>query len=555
MKNKDLLNKLKSEGKSFVPDVKEDIYASLGISLNMQTSEDIEKALKKEAKVFVPNDKEAIYRAIGISQNAKVDTYNENRIKEEGKTFVPNVKKDVYEDINKKSPSSFMAFLRKPATIAITASVLFVAIAGSVAVPVLLNMNKDQDEDHSMSNYTVESTPANGAAIDLDILSASQSYQPKLLYNANAEGNVDNDTIVPLNDASSNILNNIEGSTKNAYLGSTYDVNSFTLKYLSVALNLGYIERQNISLTNVITIKFTYDKKDKTYIDEVSEAIKASCNDFFYNNKIVANLVIESEEAESEIEESTKNILIRQLFNLCNKLFVDENGNPIKLFCFSTNIEDWINQYKDTPDEKLKEEIDFLLYIESKITTDENRANFVKTLKDIDKYYTALEDLENTYLDFYNKYETLFDLIFEGDDFEPRDDDFGKPWDFDDYSHGDHGHGPQRHPEPKYDFFSYEEYLRFKDDLSKKNFDYDENIDEYEASYLLMELGHAMDDTYGFYVAFNIRVEDLFDALMLQIDEGYYYEEEPDYGDHYHPEPDNWDQDFEDYWHNHHEHH
>ena len=68
--------------------------------------------------------------------------------------------------------------------------------------------------------------------------------------------------------------------------------------------------------------------------------------------------------------------LILQAYNLATKLFVDSNGNTISVLCFSTSYEDWINKYKNTTIEEMEDYVEYLLDIQNKISSEDNKDLF-----------------------------------------------------------------------------------------------------------------------------------------------------------------------------------
>lgn len=548
MNRKSLENKLKTEGKSFTPNVLDNVYQKLGISFQAEQKPSVmmEKKLSEEAKVFVPNVKENVYRACNISQLDNQDhSLIENRLFDESNSFVPNVKDGVYNQVGKKKPRlTFAQFMAKPATIGFVAAGLVAVVASAVVIPNVIANDSN--------------SPKLSGTINLDITSASKAYTPETMYTVDEKGNVKGDEVISLNDESTNIILNFENSNSKAVIEKQYSVSSFTNTYLTSALNLGYIERQDISKSNVISISISCSKIDKNYYSKLSQELKSQLEDFIYKNKIVADVEVSLESEEVEGVDSELAILIKKAYDLATKLFVDSDGNTIKVLCFSTSFDDWIEKYKDTSVEEMQAYVDYLLLIQDKISTDEDKDRFLNDLAECTAYQEAADVLASKYQlleeAFDNIIEALGD-VHEEDPFTFEDD--GWDW-WDDYGYEDHDHHERsiRWDEPydEYQYDSLEDYNKFIEKLDSLDLAIKDGDSEEELRMKLDKIIENVEHLSRFQESFDHIASKTFEKIMGQLDNGDYYSDHHDYDNHYEEKPDGWDNDYEAWWGEHHHH-
>ena len=178
MRRKNLQNILNNEGKQFVKNDIENIYASLGISyVEEAETAKVEKVIKDEADKFTPNKIDRIYAMIGIEKGApQEDVFSKEHLKEEGNEFVPNVKSGVFQSINKPEPkTSFFSKLFRPVPLGIITTSLVAAITTTT---VLLTKNRVRTEDEATDNVTP--TLNSSSSISMEVKSASESFNPSV---------------------------------------------------------------------------------------------------------------------------------------------------------------------------------------------------------------------------------------------------------------------------------------------------------------------------------------------------------------------------------------
>ena len=424
----------------------------------------------------------------------------------------------------------------------------------------LIKPNNGTTED----SIIVEKSAKNTSNVSFKITSASELYSPEILFTLPSDQKINIAKIAAVNDESIHIMSyfNEDGSIKKEI--NQLDVKEFSKRYLSIALNLGYVERKDINKENKITIYINSSSEDYEYYSEAKDEIIETIYDFAYENKIVANVSCQIGGTSSNDIDPNLEALILQAYNLATKLFVDSNGNTISVLCFSTSYEDWINKYKNTTIEEMEDYVEYLLDIQNKISSEDNKDLFLKALSECSLYQNSTKELVNRYDILKSKYELLEDFVEENFDFEldeipSLDDDYWDWWE--DYGHmngfqGGHNHGWEK-PENgfyPYDYTSLEDCAKFIDSFDKEVFDFNNNIDFKSASSLCTKMVNYANAIINFNESFTFIADTIFEAIMKDIDEGH-YNGNHDYGNHYEDEPDDWDDDYESWWNDHGHHH
>ena len=560
MRNKELEKQLKKETEQLFVSNKMAIYEKLGIAFSDEKKvlSSLETQIKKEADVFVPNKKTEIMESVKANEIKNTSTiYVEQRLMDESDEFVPSVKKQVFKNINKKEKFSFANFFFKPLPLAITSALLIGVISTTV---VLIKPNNGTTEDSTI----IEKSAKNTSNVSFKITSASELYSPEILFTLPSDQKINIAKIAAVNDESIHIMSyfNEDGSIKKEI--NQLDVKEFSKRYLSIALNLGYVERKDINKENKITIYINSSSEDYEFYNEAKDEIIETIYDFAYENKIVANVSCEIGGTSSNDIDPNLEALILQAYNLATKLFVDSNGNTISVLCFSTSYEDWINKYKNTTIEEMEDYVEYLLDIQNKISSENNKDMFLKALSECSLYQNSTKELVNRYDILKNKYELLEDFVEENFDFEldeipSLDDDYWDWWE--DYGHmngfqGGHNHGWEK-PENgfySYDYTSLEDCAKFIDSFDKEVFDFNNNIDFKSALSLCTKMVNYANTIINFNESLTFIADTIFEAIMKDIDEGH-YNGKHDYGNHYEDEPDDWDDDYESLLNNHGHHH
>ena len=560
MRNKKLEKQLKKETEQLFVSNKMAIYEKLGIAFSDEKKvlSSLERQIKKEADVFVPNKKTEIMANVKANEIKNDSTiYVEQRLMDESDEFVPSVKKQVFKNINKKEKFSFANFFFKPLPLAITSALLI----GVISTTVVLSKPKDGTTQDSI---IIEKSAKNTSNVSFKITSASELYSPEILFTLPSDQKINIAKIAAVNDESIHIMSyfNEDGSIKKEI--NRLDVKEFSKRYLSIALNLGYVERKDINKENKITIYINSSSEDYEFYNEAKDEIIETIYDFAYENKIVANVSCQIGGTSSNDIDPNLEALILQAYNLATKLFVDSNGNTISVLCFSTSYEDWINKYKNTTIEEMEDYVEYLLDIQNKISSEDNKDLFLKALSECSLYQNSTKELVNRYDILKSKYDLLEDFVEENFDFEldeipSLDDDYWDWWE--DYGHmngfqGGHDHGWENHGNGfyPYDYTSLEDCAKFIDSFDKEAFDFNNNIDFKSALSLHTKMVNYANTIINFNESFTFIADTIFEAIMKDIDEGH-YNGNHDYGNHYEDEPDDWDDDYESWWNNHGHHH
>ena len=539
MKRRDIKNFIKTEGEKITPSVINDVYSKLGISV-LSDSTDIafENKLKEEQKIFIKDKKNDIYRALNIkpieNNNAQIVEY---RIVDEKEDFVPNIKNKLAKELNIKKSNPLLAIFKKPEILAISSAVLVGVILTSV---VLTNAFTSNTTDTTTNTNTTTSsttiTPQGRSTVNFKIQSASNVYNPEVIYTVEKTGEIDASSIVSVNDQSSNVLNSLSSS------GSS--IVEFTTDYLKSALNLGYLERKNVAKTNYIYLTVNSGLEDESYYKNVKESINDKIDEFIYENKVVAELVFVNQTSTNEDSELVQ--LIRQAYEISIRLFVDENGEPSKVLCFSTDFNDWLEKYKNVSEEYMEEYVELLLYIDNSISCDVDRARFVEKLEQIsliqdkiitlDSYYQTLYDVIEQINQKFGKYEPL-------DPDERPDDDYDEYcwdwWDDVGYNRGD-----RRDYKHEYENIDYDTLISELDKLDLNI----ENKSDYELRSLEITLREYTKKIKRLYKELKNSADDALDDLLDLLDNGEFDKGKPEYEDAHHEPPEDWDYEFDDWW-------
>lgn len=379
MDNKNLETKLKAEGKSFAPNVLDKVYKKVGL----------EFSLSKEEKVV------------------------EDKLLAEGKDFVKNDYKVIAKEVEEKKVNkhAFLHFLKNPATISISASLIVSVTATAIIVPTLLSKRNANNEGELQSpGTTLQLVDDNNVSLALS--SGSQTYNAKIKFVVDSNDVVDTDSIVSYDDNSAYILDNF-GNTTNIdkdisrfdFGNTSQDISTFTNKYLLTALNYGYLERNNINQANTITFTIDSSFDGGAYYSKVKETLEKDVLEFSKQYKVVINYSIEeskSVDTENLSEEDAAKVNeIIHIYELSTRLFVGSKRTLTQAY-FSEDVNDWIKRFIIKDEQTLQAYIDMLEFF------DEN----IKTQEDIDKlidefYFFADEYISN--IDAFNSFLPIFD--------------------------------------------------------------------------------------------------------------------------------------------------
>lgn len=536
------------------------------------------KKIKKEGNILLKNARPSI-----VNKQDEWSTFYENKIEDEKNQFVPNIKDKL--GIKKENP--FVSFFKKPATIALSSTFAIAVITTSVVLVNAFNNKAIIDNSNSNNSSDIEVVTLNGrSTVNFKVESGSGTYKPEVVYSVETTGYINNNSIVATNDSSKNILSGFTNKSTNQVrklaTNSTYTITSFTGEYLNIALNLGYIERKNANETNTITMTINYGKDDENYYKALTENLETKFNQFIYENKIIAELKITSNSSSEEEDELTQ--LIRQAYEISINLFTDENGEVNKVLCFSTDFNDWLEKYKNYSVEDMEEYVEFLIEVNEKISNDKNKYLFIDRLSEITKIQTRIDEL-NTY---YNKLSQIYDELsaYLDDEEKEKDGDMDRPEDKDGYEWDwwdDVGHnhkGPRglsrwiEDEEDDYDDFD------FDDDDGPEGDDFHGDILEKEYEQLIIELDAliARKDNIDvqnkmevrdylkdirfysrylsdFYIFYSDFLDEELENLLDDLDKDTFNNDKPDYHKPDEEMPDDWDDDFDDWWDSHKGHH
>lgn len=598
MQKKNLEKQLKLEAEKFVPNKIDTIYSKLGINvLSNSSNKDIEIKLEAEGSKLVKNNIDNIYKKLGIEQKNESNSYIEDRIKSEKSLFVPVVLNDVYDSINHKNPhNKFYFFIHDKTNITIVSSLILVGIVSGVIIPnIIQNNNNVEDNSNNITNDDSSSniaiiTPSSESGVTIDVASPSNTYRAKASFFVTTNGTIDSSKIITTDDQSAYVIDNIDKAEDTSAsikysIGNNETIFTFTSKYLISALNCGIFEKQNISRTN--TIKFFIETRNDngTYYNAIKNDISNEIKTFMKNYKVVASIEVsksEEDEALSTIEDEHLADLISEAYNLASRVFIFSDGTALEDAYFSSDLKDWVEVFKDYQIREMEEIVEFLWFINDHISTQEEIDQVLTTFKNETKSIKEEVKQLNSYLDkivsvrenifaslkeggndLREKYSTYKDLIcylLNNNKIDIKED---SKWDFENYKPNDEikewkwWKNGLNHFEPHDDIRSFTKGVEnnenmppeFVDSLSK----YDETstieLNErslLQALYDQYELEHFRD------MAINI-IDSVFKDIFTKIENDDYHHghrDDEDYN-HYHPEPDGWDEQFDDWWDHH----
>lgn len=520
----------------------------------------LKKVIKEEGNKITPNVIDKVYESLGISyvqESKKVEA----KVKKESKHFVPNVKNNVYASLDITSRSAWA----KPLTLSVISTALIAGVTFALIYPTIRRNNIVPETSETVTPDVVNKITV-PSSVNLKVVSASETYSPSVVYSIDTEGQVSMNNVLALNDDALNIINNFNTNFNRDV--ALYDVKSFTGKYLSTALNLGYLERQDATKVNQITIEFTFDNKDAQYFDSVIASLKQEIDKFIYDNKIITSYTcVTNVESINDVDSEIIS-LIRTAYELATKLFVTSEGETVQILCFSTNFEDWVEKYKDSSVEELTDYVDFLKYINEMISDDSMKVHFMEDLVRCSLYQVAIGEIEELYDDLLNKYSEV--LGFYNEKFNEHRPNFLDPFDGDDWDWwDDYGHNHPPHGEPPHNGEEHapdrpdqgqghpgdrelEEFEQFKAELAAEEFTVNDSMNKQAVENMLERIEWYADELSCYYISFIENLDREFDHLIHRIDEGEFYDENrPPHEDHYQPEPEGWDDEFEDWWQHH----
>ncbi len=564
MKLKELEKNLIKEGKCLTPNKIEDIYQKLGISFldEKVNNSFIEQKIKKEGNILLENVKPEI-----VKKEDEWSLFYERKIGEEKRNFLP----DMRNKLGIKKENRLLAFFKNKATIAFSSAFAIAIICTSVVLTNALNKQSFIDgdtsnTDTSNNNHDDVVNLAGKSTVNFKLESGSKAYKPEVIYAVETTSYINSSSIVAVNDSSKNILSSFSQTSDNNLQklasNNAYTISSFTNKYLNIALNLGYIERKDASKINEITLSINYGKEDESYYKNLIKELEDSFENFIYENKIVARFTVNESASEAIKDELTQ--LITQAYEISINLFVDENGNINQILCFSTELSDWLEKYKNYSIEDMQEYVDYLIRINEKISNDENKALFIARLSECTEMQNRIETLNEYYAKLSSIYDELIPYLddVDKDMTRPGDgkDDYEWDW-WDDVGHGHHGRKENRR------------YEQFDED---DDFDIPEGGDFFTKQYddLILELDAliARKDTINvankkevqdyifnvcdyswylnyFYNEYSEFLDEKLESLLEDLDGDKFNNGKPQHHDNDEDDrPDDWDDDFDDWW-------
>lgn len=510
MKKKDLENLIKKEGKKIVFDKKYEIFSQLGINVD---------------------------KSYSLNENLQI----ENSISKEASKLIPDVKDKVYASLNiENKKNNIWSFIKKPS---FYGPVLSLCLCAVVCGSIFINRN--------MNENTIEPTiaPMQSNTVDLKITSASKKYNPEVLYTVNTNGIVDSSKIISLNDASTNIVNQINSDNQ-----TTED---FVLNYLNKALDFGYLERLNINEYNEICIDLSSSTADEEYTKQSSAKLTELIDKFSYENKVVikytSNIINEvASDVDSELL-----VLIKQAYYITTRVFTKKDGTSSKFFAFSNNINDWIEKYKTFDVDDMEDYVEFLVKLEDTISSEEKREMFLNDIDRLTPYLDFSEKLSFHFSNLKNKFDEFIAFAKEkGIEFKNDFEDLEcSPWDWwdsydfkeDDYFNPHHRNF-REDEQPKYDF---DEFIQYLNDYI---FAYSECKTKKDFENKCSEMVSILEEICDYYEDLVDEIDEGFNFILRNAESGHYYNKDEKFEDNRHEKPSGWDDEFDDWYEDRHHH-
>lgn len=351
----------------------------------MKEEKKLFKKIKKEGNAFVPNLKNEIYASLGINaRKRELSNYIESeKIKSEKEKFVPNVKFRIYRYLDIKQKHSITDFFQKPTTIASLASFLiFAIISGTLIYTINKNVFNPSDDGSDSTSIINIPAPIDLTLMKVDIVSAdSGTGKISPIYQS---GIASNGKLDP-----SNIIKN---ETAN-YISETYSIsenNVYPTEYLEKMLE-GSLKENYISCSNskgVGHIDITINTLDSNYFSSIKLLLEETIYDFVSKNYVYMTYSINTEEKYSENvadylanhelnEEEKQKVAI--ISNLYDYVFDKVANNP-NFIISTSDFEDWVDEFIACSLYNLGRVVDKISEICNKGYNPENESNLIGQL-------------------------------------------------------------------------------------------------------------------------------------------------------------------------------
>lgn len=342
---KEIIEKLRLEANSFVPDLLLNIMSLCGTNVEIPDDKDIISTFKDEAKGFTPSVLAEVEKATGTFNPIK----NQDemaltmRVHNEGVDLVPDVQEEVYSTLGHRKPRR-TPFFQKKTLLPIGLSLAAVAIA----IPVIVISQKPGTTvDATGSSFvSVSFTPASKLAQGASATGGGETvnnYVPSWSYEADSENIVKAATFAP-NNYSANLVGY---SFSSASKEKSWDL---AAGLIAPTYEKGYLETIDKNQYNGISISVV--SSISSYADSFAENYQTSINEALKQKGIYAKISFSvSEESSStqtnssaEEMSSAKKLAIAKIYEAFNREVslddLDANLDEEVATSFSTIISD-----------------------------------------------------------------------------------------------------------------------------------------------------------------------------------------------------------------------
>lgn len=377
----------------------------------MKEEKKLFKKIKREGNTFVPNLKADIYVSLGINQMKKElsDYIESETIKSEKDRFIPDVKSRIYHSLNMRQKPSITGFLKKPAVVvSLTSFLVFAIVSGTLIYTINKNVSDHSDDGDDSTSTTVVPAPIDLTLMKVNIISADSGIgkiSPVYQSGIASSGKLD----------PSNIIKNETAD----YICKTYSINednTYPTEYLEQML-VGSLKENYISCSNskgVGHINITINTLDSDYFSKIESLLKSTIYNFVSKNYAYLTYSINTEEEYSDnvanylathelSDEEKQKVAI--ISNLYDYVFEKVSNNP-NFIISTSNFDDWVNEFIVCSLYNLGRVVDKISEICNKGYGPENESNLIGQL--VVEFEDAVEAQKKFDITQFNQHLVIF---------------------------------------------------------------------------------------------------------------------------------------------------
>lgn len=391
-------------------------------------------------------------------------------LKNESKLMYANVFDRVLNEIGYEPPVKKPWYKRVGLVSTLSGALVTASLIGIIAINGINDSNNDE-----------------AAYINLDIKSSNVTANPSFSY-ALAKKNIATDFNAK-NDDAKIIAEGINVSEQKNGTILTEDI-------IREANSTGYINTGDKSTIN--TINIFVSSLSKTKQDSVIKALNTTIENYCKNNYIYANITFTTQAIADENITSTKYKKIYELYELA-QIFdysADESSTTIDPYYPSSDINWWVEHFKNEDENKIQEAINKLSIINEALKTDMAKERFnselhrarEKYLRGVEKVTNKITNIENQINDVLNTLHNEFKCYeydnWEKEEIDDIDETFDDAWewlleiqDLDDYDDDEDRYRYDYDDDyrPFDDYFNYDYYYKQNHRFMNRHPNHDDN--------------------------------------------------------------------------------